>query len=65
MEIDIKGQEAKLMSEAQEIGEQLGTVRDQIVKFQQVEQQLLQRAMKNQGGFDLLKSMNGKEPEEK
>ena len=60
MEIDIKEQEAKLMVEAQEIGEQLGTVRDQLVKFQQAEQVLLQRAMKNQGGFDLLKSMNGK-----
>lgn len=65
MEIDIKEQEAKLLVEAKEIGEQLVAVGDKIAELNQARQMLLNKAHKNQGAMDLLKSMNGKGPDEK
>ena len=65
MEVDIKEQEAKLMAEAQEIGGQLATIQEQMAKLEQARQILVNKAIKNQGGLDLLKNLNGKEPEEK
>ncbi|KKM62859.1 hypothetical protein LCGC14_1517340 [marine sediment metagenome] len=61
MEIDIKEQEAKLRVEAQEIGAQLAAIQENMVKLEQAQQILVNKAMKNQGALDLLKSLNGDE----
>ena len=61
MEIDIKEQEAKLRVEAQEIGAQLAAIQENMVKLEQARQILVNKAMKNQGALDLLKSLNGDE----
>ena len=61
MEIDIKEQEAKLRAEAQEIGGQLATIQEQMAKLEQARQILVNKAIKNQGGLDLLKNLNGDE----
>ncbi len=65
MEIDIKELEARLRVEAQEIGAQLAAIQENMVKLEQARQILVNKAQRNQGAMDLLKSMNGKEPEEK
>ena len=63
MEIDIKEQEAKLKTEAQNIGEQLNEVVRQINQLQQRQQLLINEALKNQGALDLLSNL-GNEPKQ-
>ena len=65
MEVNIEEQEAKLMAEAQVIGGQLAAIQEKQAELQQAKQLLVNKAQKNQGGLDLLKNLNGKEPEEK
>ncbi len=60
MEVDLKEQEAKLKTEAQGIGEQLGQVQNAMAELQQKQQLLINEALKNQGALDLLKNLNGK-----
>lgn len=57
MEIDIEEQEAKLKTEAQRIGEELGRVQAEQQRLQQVQQDLINQAVKNQGALNLLESL--------
>ena len=63
MEIDIKEQEEKLKAEAQKIGGELSLMQQQATQLQQRQQLLINEALKNQGALDLLKNLNGTEPE--
>ncbi len=63
MEIDMQEQEAKLKTEAQKIGEELSEIQRGINQLQQRQQLLINEALKNQGALDLLKNLNGTEPE--
>ncbi len=58
MDINIEEQEAKLKTEAQRIGEELANVQNAEAQIAQSKQQLVNRALKNQGALDLLKSLD-------
>ena len=57
MDININEQEAKLKTEAQRIGEELGRVQTEQQRLQQGQQELINQALKNQGAMDLLESL--------
>ena len=57
MDINIEEQEAKLKTEAQRIGEELANVQNAEAQIAQSKQQPVNRALKNQGALDLLKSL--------
>ena len=57
MEINIEEQETKLKAEAQQIGEELANVGKAKAQIAEAEQKLVNKALKNQGALDLLKSL--------
>lgn len=56
--MDIGEQEAKLKVEAQRIGEELGRVQAEQQRLQQMQQGLINEALKNQGALEFVRSLD-------